>query len=599
MNIQRKKQDKLLCVSKKCIDLYSTSFLAIMQRRWMYKSLPQPSQIRVLTEAIHIEEQLAILLLQRDIADFESAKAFFRPSLEALHNPFLMKDMDKAVDRLEQAIASREKILIYGDYDVDGTTSVALLYGFLHTYHKEINFYLPDRQKEGYGISPEGIRWAKENGFTLVIALDCGIKSVEVMEYARELSVDFIICDHHLQGEVLPNACAILNPKQANCPYPFKELSGCGIGFKLLQAFCERNQLDINRLYDFIDLVAVSIAADLVSMSGENRILAFYGLQKLNSQPRIGLKALMEVSGYTAESVLSVSNVVFALGPRINAVGRLGHAASAVKLLVAQTKEEADHYAQLINLMNTERKDLDATATQEAIAMVEAEYARGENASVTILFKADWHKGIVGIIAARCIDQFHRPTIVLTESGNMVVGSARSVQGFDLYHALEMCADLLTQYGGHKQAAGLSMKLENLPAFRQRFEQIVRESILPEMLIHGQDIDLKLDVADITPKFFRILRQMAPFGPDNMRPVFVSENLTAEHIQLLREKHLKFRVRSQRGNTVFEVVGFGMAHFYQDLREAKTLSLCYTVEENFFNGKANLQLRAKDMVFVK
>lgn len=570
-----------------------------MQKQWNYKDLPSLIQVHALAEAIRIDNQLATLLLQRGIADFESAKTFFRPTLDALHNPFLMKDMDKAVDRLEQAIASREKILIYGDYDVDGTTSVALLYGFLHTYHKEIDFYLPDRQKEGYGISAEGIRWAKENGFALVVALDCGIKSVEIMEYAQSLSVDFIICDHHLPGDVLPNAYAVLNPKRLDCTYPFKELSGCGIGFKLLQAFCERNHIDVVRLYDFIDLVAVSIAADLVSMSGENRILAFYGLQKLNSQPRIGLKALMEVAGYTSESVLNVSNVVFALGPRINAVGRLGHAGSAVKLLIAQNKEEADHYARLINSTNLERKDLDAIASQQAFEMIEAEYAAGNPKKTTVLFNADWHKGIVGIIAARCTDVFHRPTIVLTESDGMAVGSARSVQGFDLYHALEQCADLLVQYGGHKQAAGLTMKLENLPAFREKIERVVQETLTPAMLIHNQHIDLKIELSEITSKFFRILRQMAPFGPDNVRPVFVSENLLPEHIQLLRERHLKFRVRSPKGNTIFEVVAFGMAHHYQALREAKTLHLCYTVEENFFQGKITLQLRAKDMLFMQ
>jgi single-stranded-DNA-specific exonuclease len=382
-----------------------------------------------------------------------------------------------------------------------------------------------------------------------------------------------------------------------DCTYPFKELSGCGIGFKLLQAFCEQNQLDINRLYDFIDLVAVSIAADLVAIRGENRILTFYGLQKLNSQPRIGLKALMEISGFTSESVLNVSNVVFAIGPRINAVGRLGHAGNAVKLLVAQNKEEADHFARLVNSVNLERKDIDALATQEALAMIENEIKQHIHRKTTILFKPDWHKGIIGIVAARCIDSYHRPTIIFTENEGVLVGSARSIAGFDLYEALESCADLLLQYGGHKQAAGLSLKHENLPAFMTRFEEKAKDLITADMTVQTQEVDLKISLHDITPKFFRILRQMAPFGPDNMRPVFVSDNLLPEYVQLLREKHLKFRVRSSHGNISFDVVGFGMAHYYEPLRQAKSISLCYTIEENFFQNKLSLQLRVKDMMF--
>jgi single-stranded-DNA-specific exonuclease len=570
-----------------------------MQKKWIYKPTPSPEATHALATALNIDEYLAILLLQRGIYDFDTSKSFFRPALEDLHNPFLMKDMDKAVERLEQAIANREKILIYGDYDVDGTTSVALMYGFLQTYHKSIDFYIPDRQKEGYGISPEGIQWAKENGFSLVIALDCGIKSVELTRFAKSLGVDFIICDHHIAGEVLPDALAVLNPKRIDCPYPFKELSGCGIGFKFLQAFCEQNQLDVNRLYDFIDLVAVSISADLVSITGENRILTFYGLQKLNSQPRVGLKALMEIAGFTSESVLNVSNVVFAIGPRINAVGRLGHAGNAVKLLIAQNRDEANHYAQLVNSVNLERKDLDAIATQEALAMIENEFKENKHYKTTILFKADWHKGIVGIVAARCIDVYHRPTIIFTENEGIIVGSARSVNGFDLYQTLESCADLLLQYGGHKQAAGLSLLPENLPAFRERFEAMAQDVVTSDMLTHIQEVDLQIDLQDITPKFFRILRQMAPFGPDNMRPVFVTKNILPEYVQLLRDKHLKFRARSVQGNIVFDVVGFGMVAYYEALRQAKQVDICYTIEENFFQGKLSLQLRLKDIKFVE
>jgi single-stranded-DNA-specific exonuclease len=569
-----------------------------MQKRWVYKTTPDPATVDTLVKALNIPASLAELLAQRGVVDFESAKSFFRPSLSDLLDPFLMRDMDKAVQRIEIAMTNREKILIYGDYDVDGTTSVALVYGFLQTYHPHLNFYLPNRQREGYGISTEGVQWAKENGYSLVIALDCGIKSVEVLKYAQQLGIDFIICDHHLAGDELPPAYAILDPKRADCSYPYKELSGCGIGFKLMQAFCQHNALDVNRLYDFIDLVGVSIASDLVPITGENRTLAYYGFQKLNSEPRIGLKALMEISGFTvSNNIMNVSNIVFAIGPRINAVGRLGHAADAVKLLVAQSKSEADQYASLINNMNLERKDLDAIATQ-AIEILEQEAKKGINRSSTVIFNPSWHKGIIGIIAARCIDHCHRPTVILTATDQQLVGSARSVPGFNLYEAIECCAGLLIQYGGHKQAAGLTIKLENLDAFANKFEEVVNQTIDKEMLIPIQEIDLDIALSVITPKFYRILSQMAPFGPENMRPVFLTKNTPFIQLRLLKEKHLKFKIPDANGHPAFEVVGFGMAHLYHDLMQAKLIDLCYTIEENHFQGKTTLQLRAKDIRIV-
>jgi single-stranded-DNA-specific exonuclease len=567
-----------------------------MQKRWIYKEMPHDSRVSHLAEALNISIDLAVLLLQRGIQTFEEAKDFFRPSLEDLPDPFLMCDMDKAVHRIEQAITRKERILVYGDYDVDGTTAVALVYGFLQTYHPYLDFYLPDRQKEGYGISKEGIDWASENGFSLVIALDCGIKASAVIAYANHLGIDFIICDHHLPDDTLPQAHAVLDPKRADCAYPFKELSGCGIGFKLLQAFCIRNQIDLVRLYDFIDLVALSIASDLVQMTGENRTLAYYGLQKLNSQPRVGVQALMDVSGFTkGTNVLNVSNLVFHLGPRINAVGRLGHAGNAVRLLIAQHKEEADLYAQKVNAVNIERKDIDTIATQEVLEMIRQEQQKDNKA--TVLYKEGWHKGILGILAARCIDFAHRPTIILTNAEDRIVGSARSVPGFDVYEAIEACADLLIQFGGHRQAAGLSLDPQNLEAFSKRFQETVVAKITLEMLIPVTEIDLKIELNQITPKFYRILSQMAPFGPENMRPVFASENLIAESVQVVRERHLKFRVKSPTGNAIFEVIGFGMAEYFPQTLAAQSINLCYTIEENYFQGKTTLQLRAKDMRF--
>ncbi|MCU0443325.1 MAG: single-stranded-DNA-specific exonuclease RecJ [Microscillaceae bacterium] len=569
-----------------------------MEKRWIYKTLPKRKQIESLAQAIQVDDSIAAMLVQRGITSFDTAKNYFRPSLDDLHDPFLMKGMEKAVERLEHSIAEREKVLIYGDYDVDGTTSIALVYGFLQGYHPYLDFYVPDRHKEGYGISKTAIDWAAKEGFKLIIALDCGIKSVELTDYAGSLGIDFIICDHHLPGEQVPEAYAVLDPKQPDCSYPFKELSGCGIGFKLMQAFCEKNGIDPNRLYDSLDLLVVSIASDIVPIVGENRILAYYGLQKLNHTPRIGLKALMKSAGFTNESLMDIRNLVFGIGPRINAVGRLQHARQAVELLIAHDSQKADEFAEVINQINTQRQSIDAIATQEALAMLADEQPINDAAKATVVFQPHWHKGVLGIMAARLIEQYHRPTIVLTEHEGRLTGSGRSVPGFNLYEAIAECADLLEEFGGHHQAAGLTLTPENLPLFKERFYQAVAHHISAEQLIPPIEVDLKLRLDQINAKFYRILKQMAPFGPENMRPIFVSDNLQAEDIKILKEKHLKFKVRQHIESPEYTVIGFGMGHYLEQLQAHPKIQLCYSIEENYYQGKTTLQLRMRDLKFL-
>lgn len=568
-----------------------------MNKRWSVKIKPPIAEVKALAEAIKVDRTLATLLVQRGVHTFDDAKSFFRPSLENLHDPFLMKDMDKAINRIGQAIAQREKILIYGDYDVDGTTSVALMYGFLRTYHTKLDFYIPDRHTEGYGISKQGIDWAAENDFSLIIALDCGIKSVELVTYAQNLGVEFIICDHHLPGEELPPACAVLDPKRPDCQYPYKELSACGVGFKLLEGFCLKNQIEVDRLYEFLDLVVVSIASDLVPMTGENRILAFYGLQRLNNTPRAGLKALTQIAGFTQEVILNIRNLVFAIGPRINAAGRIEHAKQAVQLLLANHEQEAQAFANQIDLVNATRQDLDQNTTQEALEMIRQ--LNGQDRKSTVLFKSDWHKGVVGIVASRCIEHYHRPTVILSQYGDKVTGSARSVPGFDLYAAVLDCADLLDAFGGHQQAAGLTMPIENVEAFKERFEEAVAKRISPEQLKPLILIDAELELEQIQAKFYRILRQFAPFGPGNMRPLFASYNLIAEYPKVLKDKHLKFRVRKNTKSRAINVIAFGMSEYYPMLLKQQAIDLCYTVEQNHYMGKTSLQLRAKDIKLSK
>lgn len=566
-----------------------------MKKRWIYKPLPDADLVKNLAQNLSIEIPLAQLLVQRNINTFDESKTFFRPSLDDLHNPFLMKDMQKAVNRIEKAIRKKEKILIYGDYDVDGTTSVALVYGFLSKFHPYIDFYIPDRQIEGYGISKLGIDWAKNENVDLIIALDCGIKSNEMVDYAKKINIDFIICDHHLPAGEIPAAVAVLDPKQNDCQYPFKELSGCGIGFKLIHAFSIQNEIPLDFLYEFLDLVVVSIASDLVLMTGENRILAYFGLEKLNRNPRIGLKALMEVSGFHRESTLEISNLVFTIGPRINAVGRLTQGKKAVELLVSHNKEEAENFAFNINKTNYDRQDLDAISTQEAFKIVDLRKKNKPDLKSIIIYKEDWHKGIVGIIASRCVDKYHLPTIVLTLQDGKIAGSARSIPDFNMYEMLGRCADLLTEFGGHQQASGLAMPIENLEKFTNMFELVAENTLTPAMLIPPQDIDLKLELSEITPKFYKILKQMAPFGPENMRPIFSTENLTPFKVQIMKEKHLKFTVVEEKTGLSFVVVAFGLVDFYPELLKATKVDLCYSIEENIFQNKSSLQLRARDI----
>ncbi|MES2732003.1 MAG: single-stranded-DNA-specific exonuclease RecJ [Bacteroidota bacterium] len=551
--------------------------------------------IKLFAQSINVSETLATLIHQRNIDTFDAARDFFRPSLQHFHDPFLMKDMEAAVNRLDQAIQAAEPILVYGDYDVDGTTSVALFYGFLKTRHANLEFYIPDRYTEGYGVSRQGIDWAHTNGFTLVVCLDCGIKSAEMMEYAHSLGIDFIICDHHRPDEHLPAAVAVLDPKRADCQYPFDELSGCGVGFKLLHGYCLRKGIPLEELYPFLDLLVVSIAADLVPIVDENRVMACFGLKQLNANPRPGLKALIQIAGLT--NCLDINSVVFGIGPRINAAGRVAHAKVAVKLLLADTEEEANALALQINLNNTSRRDLDSSITQEALAMIEHDETL-LFAKSTVLFKNDWSKGVVGIVASRCIEKYHRPTIILTESQDKASGSARSVPGFDVYEAIEECADLLEQFGGHMYAAGLSLKIENVPAFRQKFEEVVARKILPEQLTPLIDVDLKINLAQINQRFFNVIQQMAPFGPQNMQPIFVSENVRLKgDARVLKDQHLKLSVYQEGSPVVVDAIGFGMAHFYNKIDPGQPFHICYQIMENNFRGNQSLQLQLRDMKF--
>ena len=568
-------------------------------KRWIYKPLPQTPEetatIAALAKAVNINPFLATLLWQRGISDYDEAKTFFRPELSQLHDPFLMKDMDLAVARLEEAFGNGEKILIYGDYDVDGTTSVATFYGFLCGYYDPslLGFYIPDRYKEGYGVQQTGIDFAKENGFSLIVTLDCGIKSVELVAYAKSLDIDFIICDHHRPGHDLPPAVAVLDPKRDDCLYPFKELTGCGVGFKLLQAFCRKNGIDeVSKVFPYLDLLVVSIAADIVPIVGENRVMSHFGLKKINASPRTGLKALMEIASLKGK--IDITGVVFGLSPRINAAGRIRHANDAVNLLLAEKEQAASDFAYEINKHNTDRKGHDSRITQEALTMIEEDDAL-KNANSTVLFRNDWHKGVIGIVASRCIEQYHRPTIILTESNGHAAGSARSVPGFDVYDAIEACAEHLIQFGGHTFAAGLTLELDQIENFRKKFEEVVSGSILPEQLSPMITIDMKLPLGQITEKFFKILEQMQPFGPQNMTPTFVAENVQLKgNPRILKEKHLKLDV-FQEGSAVFGAIGFGMADFYEPLLAGQSFDICYQIEVNEFRGERNLQLMLKDI----
>ena len=563
-----------------------------MEKRWRYCKQPSPEAIEALSKQINVNPYLSSILIQRGIRTFEDAKSFFRPSLQNLYDPFLMKDMDAAVNRLRQAIEAKERILIYGDYDVDGTTAVALVYTYLKTFHYDCEIYIPDRYAEGYGVSREGIEWARLNNFSLIIALDCGIKAFEMVELARDYNVDFIICDHHLPGTAVPSAAAILDPKQNGCKYPFKELSGCGIGFKLMQAYARRYRTE-EEVFNYLDLVAVSVASDVVPICDENRILTYFGTKKLNTDPVPGLKALMEIAGL--KSAFDVSGIIFTLGPRINAAGRIDHGSAAVRMLAARSVEEARSFAEKLNGNNEERKRYDSDITEEALSMIEGN-EMSRLAKSTVLFKDTWHKGVIGIVAARCIEKYYRPTIILTESNDKLTGSARSVQGFDLYQAICECGDLLEKFGGHKYAAGLTLEKANLLAFQQRFEEVVASNITPEMLIPVVDIDTEIVFDAITPKFLNILKQMGPFGPENVRPVFVAHGVrVVNSLSRLKEKHIRFLAGQENNETVFQVIGFNLAGFYEKLLQCDTFSIAFTIEENTYNGFTSIQLQVKDI----
>lgn len=565
-----------------------------MQKRWIYKPVPAAHHVEALSNAININSTLSAVLIQRGIEDYHAAHRFFRPSLDHLHDPFLLKDMDRAVDRVKQAVDYGEKILVYGDYDVDGTTAVALVYSYLKSFYPNCDFYIPDRYSEGYGVSETGIVWAEENNFSLIIALDLGIKSGDMVKLARHKGIDFIICDHHLPGGEIPNAVAVLDPKREDCAYPFKELSGCGIGFKLIQAYAQKFR-NTEEIFDYLDLVVVSIASDIVPISGENRVLSYFGLQKLNQQPRPGLKALKEIAAIKND--LDISGIVFTLGPRINAAGRVDHARGAVQLLLAATDEEANLLAEKVNLKNDLRREFDLSITEEAIAMIEGNETLRKSKS-TVLFKETWHKGVIGIVAARCVEKYYRPTVILTQSNDKVTGSARSVKDFDLYQAIEQCSDLLEKFGGHKYAAGLTLDRDNLVAFQERFEKVVSDSITEEMLTPVVEIDALIQFDQMTPKFNNILKQMAPFGPDNHRPIFEARNVfVMNSLSSFKDRHIRFLAGQEGSDAMFQAVGFDLMEHYERLSSGDNFRMAFTLEDNTYNGITSTQLRIKDIKF--
>ena len=569
-----------------------------MEKRWVINEPGDEETVASLMESLGVDRVIANLLVQRGITGFDQAKAFFRPSLDDLHDPFLMKDMTKAVDRLVAAMEKQERVMIYGDYDVDGTTSVALVYTYLKSHFDFIDYYIPDRYSEGYGISKTGIDYAAENNISLVIALDCGIKAIEKIAYASEKGVDFIICDHHTPDESLPEAVAVLDPKRNDCEYPCDVLSGCGVGFKLMQGLAERKNWAFDTLVPLLDLLAVSIASDIVPITGENRILTHFGLKQLNENPRLGLKTILNLAGVTKD--LSVNDIVFKIGPRINAAGRIQSGNHAVQLLIAEKEEAATLIGDTINGLNEDRKELDHTITDEALDRVAKSKVLLEKKS-TVLFDRNWHKGVIGIVASRMIETYYKPTVILTESNGFATGSARSVDGFDLYNAISACSDLLENFGGHKYAAGLTMKIENVSAFQQRFEEYVCENITDDMLVPQIKVDASIKLSDITPKFFRVLKQFEPFGPKNMTPVFISENVVDYGYSRpvgRNKEHLKLSVVDDiREGDVKGGIAFSMGNLYPKISSGAPFDVCYSVQENEYMGKVETQLMVRDIKF--
>lgn len=560
--------------------------------RWTIKSKPEKEKVQALQNALQVDETIATLLVQRGIETYEQAKTFFRPTLNDLHNPYLMKDMDKAVIRIEKAIANNENILVFGDYDVDGTTAVSLVSSYLRSYYPNVATYIPDRYNEGYGISYIGIDYAEDNDVSLIIALDCGIKSIDHVNYAKAKNIDFIICDHHRPGDSLPDAIAVLDPKRADCSYPYDELCGCGVGFKLIQALAENRNQTIENLLPYLDLVATAIAADIVPMTGENRVLAKFGLEVINTNPRPGIKALIQ---NTKKKVLTITDVVFIVAPRINAAGRVKHGNEAVALLTEYNLEQAEQFASEIEGYNSDRKDLDKQITKEALLQIE------ENNEIerfsTVVYQESWHKGVIGIVASRLVENYYRPTIVFTKSGDKLAASARSVKDFDVYNALEACAEHLEQFGGHMYAAGMTLKEENYQNFKNAFEKEVKNTIHPDLLIPEIAVDFELDFSDINEKFMRILKQFEPFGPENMTPVFMSKNVVdSGYAKTLGNdaEHLKVFVK-QNHSPNFNAIGFGLGKKIDIVKNKNPFDAVYVVEENEWNGNVSLQLQLRDI----
>jgi len=563
-----------------------------MEKRWKILSAEE-NKVIALQQSLNISFPLCKILVQRDIDTFEKAKDYFRPQLSHLHDPFLMKDMDKAVSRILAAINNQEKILVFGDYDVDGTTAVACMYRFLKKIYREeqIDFYVPHRYKEGYGVSKQGIDFAKQNGFTLIISLDCGIKSFDLIAYACQLALDFIVCDHHLPDSQLPPAIAILNPKQKDCNYPYKELCGCGVGFKLITALSQKLGLPEEAYTCYLDLVVTAIGADIVPITGENRVLAYFGMQKLNSDPSAGIKSLIQLSG--VEKRFSINNVVFIIAPRVNAAGRMDDAAKAVRMFIEDDFTKALEYAEMLHSDNTDRKEADTNITEEALAIIESDDIL-IGRKTTVVFKSHWHKGVVGIVASRLIEKYHRPTVVLAQSGEFVGGSARSVPGFNLYEAIHACREYLIGYGGHFAAAGMTMLPENVDSFSNKFEEIVSSIIEPRLLIPELQIDAEIDFKNITRSFYNIITQMEPYGPENLRPLFITKNvLDTSWSKVVKELHIRFVLKQD--NIVFTGIGFNMAEKFYLLQMKKPIDIVYTIDENEWNGETNLQLKVVDI----
>ena len=562
-----------------------------MEKRWNVMK-DDPVKTAGLHTLLHINTVACNLLVQRGMESFEQCRSFFRPQLSALHSPWLMKDMDKAVNRLLTAFSRQEKILVYGDYDVDGTTSVALMFQFLRSVYDSclLDYYIPHRYHEGYGVSRKGIDYASEQGFSLIVSLDCGIKSYDLIAYARTLNIDFIVCDHHLPDNMLPPAAAILNPKQHDCAYPYKELCGCGVGFKLIHALSEKLGLPFEHVTQYLDLVVTAIAADIVPITDENRVLAYHGLKRINENPCAGIRALIEMSGM--RKTLNISSVVFVIAPRVNAAGRMDDARKAVQLFVELDYQSALAIAGLLHSDNADRKQADASITEEAVALIELDSTL-LNRKSTVLFRPHWHKGVVGIVASRLIDRYYKPTIVLTQSGELVAGSARSVHGFNLYEAIHACREHLIGYGGHFAAAGMTMLPEKVDAFSSMFEEVVSSTILPDLLIPGLMIDAEIDFTAITPSFYRIICQMEPFGPDNPKPVFVTRNIMHNGLsRIVKDNHIRFTL--QQNGTWLNGIGFNIAKKFHLLQLQRPVDVVYTVDESDWNNDKQLQLKILD-----